>query len=168
MSLSVAYLFVLIQMIWFICIPLLDSSHVQCAMTWFNGSFKSEQNRSNIPSEIATFNELSAFAYDFSLNALFRRIWKILWMRQIHIRKKYDESFGKLAGYPLGIQYILFCKKKWYDTQNFMAREFFRGFLLIFLISVLYGHEIFTHAKNNVTRTFQIPWTCSWNSQKTL
>ena len=137
-------------------------------MTWFNGSFKSEQNRSNIPSEIATFNELSAFAYDFSLNALFRRIWKILWMRQIHIRKKYDESFGKLAGYPLGIQYILFCKTKLIWYSKFHGDRIFQRFLLIFLIGVLYGHEIFTHAKNNVTRTFQIPWTCSWNSQKIL
>ena len=37
-----------------------------------NGSLKSEQNRSNIPSKIAIFNE--PCAYDFSLNALFWRI----------------------------------------------------------------------------------------------
>ena len=48
MSLFVTYLFVLIQRIWIICTPLLDFSHDSCAMTWFNGSFKSEQNRSNI------------------------------------------------------------------------------------------------------------------------
>ena len=69
-----------------------------------NGSLKSEPNRSNVPSKIAIFNE--PCAYDFSLNALFWRIWKILWMTQIQIRKKYDESFEKLVGYPLGIQYI--------------------------------------------------------------
>jgi len=61
-----------------------------------------------------------------------------------------------------------FVKQKWYDTQIFMAREFFRVFLLIFLTGVLYGHEIFHDAKNNVTRTFQIPWTCSLSSQKIL
>ena len=69
-----------------------------------NGSLKSEPNRSNVPSKIAIFNE--PCSYDFSLNALFWRIWKILWMTQIQIRKKYDESFEKLVGYPLGIQYI--------------------------------------------------------------
>ena len=98
-----------------------------------NGSLKSEPNRSNVPSKIAIFNE--PCSYDFSLNALFWRIWKILWMTQIQIRKKYDESFEKLVGYPLGIQYsymlnmmienkiysiTLTCKTKWCLKKTFI------------------------------------------------
>ena len=89
MSLFVTYLFVLIQRIWIISTPLLDFSHDSCAMTWFNGSFKSEQNRSNIHQKSLDSTRHLLLHLAFTPTHF--------WMRQLPIRKRCNKVILKIA-----------------------------------------------------------------------